>query len=204
LVPQPKTVRYAWSGVPHSTLTNTASLPACSFRTDSFAMDTLGTREEPTERFVGTKSYGLVIGEGRISSFAVHGKQLLSNELGASGGVCVPGFLGPQGFGSFKELGPDLISLSNPQRELLIALAPDGMTWTITNRGKEAFTARIALSPLVKVSDLDAGNVTLTRPNASVKVAGIDKVDAGEQSRFLEVQLGSKASKNIVFSFAAK
>ncbi|HEV2694595.1 MAG TPA: sialate O-acetylesterase, partial [Verrucomicrobiae bacterium] len=38
-VPAPKTVRYAWSGVPHSTLRNQAGLPAAPFRTDSLPIE---------------------------------------------------------------------------------------------------------------------------------------------------------------------
>jgi len=39
LVPKPKTVRYAWSGVPNSTLRNQAGLPAAPFRTDELPYD---------------------------------------------------------------------------------------------------------------------------------------------------------------------
>lgn len=35
-VPSPKTVRYAWAGVPNSSLVNSSSLPAAPFRTDNF------------------------------------------------------------------------------------------------------------------------------------------------------------------------
>jgi sialate O-acetylesterase len=38
-VTAPKTVRYAWSGVPNSTLRNEADLPAAPFRTDDLPYD---------------------------------------------------------------------------------------------------------------------------------------------------------------------
>ena len=95
-VPAPKTVRYAWAGVPDATLANRSGLPAAPFRTDGFPPPDADVQRQPVARHVRMKAYEVTIaGTGSVTSLGVGGKQFLSNALGGAGGTSVPGWLGP-------------------------------------------------------------------------------------------------------------
>src|SRR5262249_59056331 len=96
-VPAPKTVRYAWAGVPDATLANRSGLPAAPFRTDNFTPPDADVQRQPVARHVRMKSYEVTIaGTGSVTSLGVGGKQFLSNALGGAGGTSVPRWLGPR------------------------------------------------------------------------------------------------------------
>lgn len=201
MVPSPKFVRYAWAGVPDATLTNTDGLPADPFRTDTQYPVAVGVQPQATPHVLVTKRYEITVADGTVKSFTADNRQLLSNETGVSGGVNVPGFLGPTGFGELTELGPDLVRLGNDKFNLEIAMAADRCTWTVHADDNDARTIRMNLSPIVQVADQGGGNVTLTRPGVTVKVSGVDKVDTGGETHFLEFKAPAHATTTITFDF---
>jgi hypothetical protein len=110
-IPSPKTVRYAWAGVPDSTLINAAGLPAAPFRTDDFPYSNVEVQNEPVSRQVTTSTYEIhVDGNGDVSSLSVRGVQFLSNEPGMAGGTSIPAMFGPRSLPDIQTLGSDLLS----------------------------------------------------------------------------------------------
>ena len=200
LVASPKFVRYAWSGVPESTLTNADGLPANAFRTDTLPPDMLGTQPQAGARVVGGKQCKITLMDGTITGFLVNDKQLLSNETGWNRGVVTNGGFGPGGFGTFSELGPDLVQLGTDKFYLRVAVEPDGCTWTVHNDDNGERELRINLSPVVKPGEPENGVVTLTRPGATVKVSGIDKVMDRDTLPFLDTKVAPHADATVKFT----
>jgi sialate O-acetylesterase len=200
-VQSPKFVRYAWAGAPNATLTNTDGLPAYPFRTDTLPMDSAGTQPQAGGYVLGVKGNELTVQNERVTSFTVKGRQFLSNETGLNSGVVVPGFLGPAGLGAYSELGPDIVQLGGEKNNVRISLDSKGSIWTFHNDENDGRTIRFNLSPIVKTSDLNNGAVTLTRPGATIKVSGVDKVDAGDGLPFLLFRVEPHSNATVKFEF---
>ncbi|MDB5296256.1 MAG: Sialate O-acetylesterase, partial [Phycisphaerales bacterium] len=177
-VPSPRTVRYAWAGVPDATLTNRSGLPAAPFRTDDLPAPDVEVQRRPAARRVATPGYEVTVaGDGQVTSFCVRGKQFLSNAPGAAGGTSIPAMFGARVLSDVRELGPDLLSCGDGQVTLLMAFGPDATDWTLTNRGKDVAAFRIALSPLVAVSGGTGGQpITLARGKSELRVSGAEAV----------------------------
>ena len=196
-VKAPETVRYAWAGVPDANLTNRAGLPAAPFRTDRLAPPDVDVQREPAPRHVRTKTYQVTVGgSGTVTSLGVGGKQFLSNALGMAGGTSVPGWLGPRALATVREPGPGQISCSDEQVSLLLVCGPSGMEWSVTNRGKDAITFRVALASQVQLAG-QGGPLTLSRGNAILTVTGVDKVRDGDEGKVLELVVDGKSTKRL-------
>src|SRR6185312_14262905 len=86
-VPSPKTVRYAWDGIPDAHLTNKSGLPAAPFRTYDLPRSMVEIRKQPAPHRVVMPAYDIEIdGDGNVTSLAVGGRQFLSNEPGPAVG----------------------------------------------------------------------------------------------------------------------
>jgi sialate O-acetylesterase len=202
-VPEPKTVRYAWAGVPRSTLTNRSGLPALPFRTDKLAPTAdVEVQRQPSDRRLVTSTYEITIDcYGRVSSLGVRGKQFLSNGLGADGGTSIPGFFGPRPLYEIAELGPDLVSFGDTQVTLTLAFQDDAMTWTLTNAQKDDVTFRIAMAPQVNVSAIKKDEpLKLSRGRSALLVGGIEAVSDSEEGKVLQVKVRGNAQKRITFT----
>lgn len=199
LVKEPKTVRYAWAGVPASTLTNKSGLPAAPFRTDTLPPAEIELQKQPVYRHLATANYELTLnGSGQITSLGIGGRQFLSNGLGTSGGTSIPGFLGPRSLANIRELGPDLISCSDGQITLLLSFKPDTMEWTVTNRGKDPVNFRIVLAPQVALSEFKAGQpLTLTRGKATLVIDGIESLPKSDDGKVLELTIKGGTDKHL-------
>lgn len=182
-VPEPKTIRYAWAGVPRSTLSSAAGLPVAPFRTD----------EQPVARGHGeiqqsavgyvfkSPRYQLTIdANGRATSLVVGYKQLLSNADFPWGGTSVATKSGvrylsriqPDAAGGLLCQGGDIAAS--------LRFGDGSIRWSITNHnGKEPVRFTIALSPQVEVkSGGDSGTVIVRRKDVAVTFNGIDQVTA--------------------------
>jgi sialate O-acetylesterase len=200
---QPKTVRYAWAGVPRSTLTNRSGLPAAPFRTDDLQPTAdVEVQRQPSDRHLVTSTYEITIDcYGRVSSLGVRGKQFLSNGLGPAGGTSIPAWLGPRPLYEISELGPDLVSFGDTQVTLTLAFKDDAMTWTLTNAQKDDITFRIALAPQVNVPAIKKGEpLKLSRGESVLLVGGIDSVSDSEEGKVLQVTAKGNAEKHITFT----
>jgi hypothetical protein len=201
LVPSPKTVRYAWAGIPESTLANKSGLPAAPFRTDTLDPPDVEIQKEPVVRHVSTTAYELTVsGDGQITSLGVHGKQFLSNALGAAGGTSIPVLFGARSLSTIEEIGPDVISCSDGQVTLLLECRPQDMSWTLTNRGKDPVSFRIALSLQVAATDTRIEPVELKRGNAVLLVSGIDSVSKSDDGKVLEAVVKAGAEKRLTLT----
>jgi sialate O-acetylesterase len=201
-VPQPKTVRYAWAGVPRSTLTNRSGLPAAPFRTDDLPPTAdVEVQRQPSDRHLVTSNYEITIDcYGRVSSLGVRGKQFISNALGADGGTSVPGFFGPRPLYEITESGPDLVSFGDTQITLTLTFKDDAMTWTLTNAQKDDITFRIVLSPQVNVPTIKQDQpLKLSRGKSVMIVGGIDSTSDSEEGKVLQVTVKGNAKKQIRF-----
>jgi GH35 family endo-1,4-beta-xylanase len=197
-ISQPKTVRYAWSGLTDANLVNTAGLPAEPFRTDTLPPHTLAFQPIPTVYRMDTRSYQLETGNlGRIASLIVGGKQFLSAE--PDGGTSFPGFFGPRNLASLRVVGPNRIEFSDSSTRLEIACADDSLEWMIRNDGKDALEFHIALAPqvLVKLENSSAG---LSRGEVKLVIEGIDHM-AGDK---LVVKIPPYGTKALRLAVAAK
>lgn len=177
-ISQPKTLRYAWSGLTDANLVNTAGLPAPPFRTDTLPPQTLDFQPLPTVFRLAGKSYQLdTSSSGGIASFIVEGKQFLSAEPG--GGTSIPGFFGPKSLPSRRMLGPSRIEFSDSSTKLEIACADDSMEWKFRNDGNAALEFHIALASQVQVR-LDASTARVSRGETKVRVEGVSNVTEGK------------------------
>jgi sialate O-acetylesterase len=202
-VPAPKTVRYAWAGVPRSTLTNRSGLPAAPFRTDDLPPTAdVELQRQPSDRRLVTSAYDITIDcYGRVCSFGVRGKQFLSNGLGSDGGTSIPAWLGPRPLYQISEIGPDVVSFSDTQVTLTLAFKDDAMTWTLNNAQKDDITFRIALAPQVNVPALAKGEpLKLSRGKSVLVVGGIDAVTDSEEGKVLQVTVKGNAQKQVIFT----
>lgn len=173
-ISEPKTVRYAWSGLTDANLANAAGLPVEPFRTDTLPPHTLAFQPLPTVYRIDAPTYQLETGSlGNIASLIVGGKQFLSAEPG--GGTSIPGFFGPSNLSSMRAIGPNRIVFGNGGSSVEIAGADDSMEWTIRNDGKDAIEFHIALAPQVEVA-ADGTSAELSRGDTKLKIGGIDHV----------------------------
>ncbi len=201
-VPSPETVRYAWAGAPEANLVDRSGLPAGPFRTDTLPPPDIDVQRRPVERQIQTRHYEATIdGRGSVTSLGVGGRQFLSNELGMSGGTCVPGWFGPRQLGNIREPGPGLVSCSDYEVDLLLNFGEDRMEWTVTNRSKDAIPFRISLSPRVKVGARDAsGRIEVSRDNSRLIVTGAEAKTDPDGSQRLEASVGGHSSKKLVLT----
>jgi sialate O-acetylesterase len=202
-VPQPKTVRYAWAGVPRSTLTNRSGLPAAPFRTDDQAPTAdVEVQRQPSDRHLVTSAYEITIDcYGRVSSLGVRGKQFISNGIGPEGGTSIPAWLGSRPLYEIAELGPDRVAFSDHQVTLTLAFRDDAMTWTLNNAQKDDITFRIALASKVNVPALKPGEpLELSRGKSLLRIGGVDSISDAEDGKVLEVKVKGNAEKQITFT----
>ena len=196
---QPRTVRYAWAGMPQATLINHAGLPAAPFRTDSQTYANVEVQKMPVTRRVATAAYEIEIdANGMPASLLFHGAQFISNEPGAAGGASIPGFWGPQALNQIDEEGPDLLTCSDGEVTLRMAFEEKSMNWTIQNHGKDPITFQLAPSPFVKVADpLVEGTVTLARGTNSLVVQGFNSLANTPTGTLLSCQVKAGAAQSI-------
>ena len=198
-VPSPKTVRYAWGGVPDATLRGKSGLPVAPFRTDDVVPKEIELQKQMIARQLSTSAYEIAIaGDGKVTSLAVHGKQFLSNSPGLSGGTTIPVLFGARALPDIRDLGPNLLSASDNEVTLLMKFGPQSMEWTLTNRGTGDMQFRIALAAGVSVGPRENGTpITLTRGKATLSISGIDSIGAGEDGKILTATLKGGATKRL-------
>jgi sialate O-acetylesterase len=202
-VPQPTTVRYAWAGVPRSTLTSRSGLPAAPFRTDDLPPTAdVEVQRQPSDRRLVTSAYEITIDcYGRVSSLGVRGKQFLSNGIGSDGGTSIPAWLGSRPLYEIAELGPDRVAFSDHQVTLTLAFKDDAMTWTLNNAQKDDITFRIALASQVEVPALKPGEpIELSRGKSVLRIGGVDSIVDSEEGKVLQVAVKGNAEKHITFT----
>jgi len=180
-VPQPKTVRYAWAGVPRSTLSSAAGLPVAPFRTDDqpVAKGYGEIQQSPVGYVFKSPRYQLTIdGNGRATSLVVGFKQLLSNAdapwggtgLAATGGTRYLSEIHPDGADGFHCQGGDVSAN--------LRFGNDTIHWSITNHGgKDPVRFRVALSPQVEVRNGGSiGMIVVRRKDVAVTFTNVDRV----------------------------
>lgn len=198
----PQTVRYAWTGVPDSTLVNKAGLPAAPFRTDDFPDSNIEVQREPVSHQLTTPAYAIVInGEGRVTSLTVGNAQFISNEPGMAGGSSIPGMFGNLGLPEIKEVGPKLLSCSDGDFTFLLNFEKSDMKWDFMNKGKGDMQFNVALSPQVTFTQQKNGTeVTLRCKNSSMTVTGVDSILSADKKLQFQVKAGSTKSVTIGFN----
>ena len=198
----PKTVRYAWAGIPDSTLTDDSGIPAAPFRTDDFPPGDIEVQKQPATHQVTTGAYEVTVdGNGRVTSLIVRGKQFICNAPGAAGATSIPAFLGTRALPTILSPGPSLLSCSDDQVTLMLAFKADHMTWTLANRGKDPITFRIALLPQVACSNEKAtGTFTLAHGKSVLRVNGIDSASRSDEGTMLQSTVRGGTSKEIEFA----
>lgn len=207
-VSQPKTVRYAWAGVPRSTLASVAGLPAAPFRTDDQPVSKREgeIQQAPTSYLFKNPRYQLTIdSNGRATSLVVGFKQLLSNADTPWGGAGLTAAGSVRAIGDIRADGPDALHCQGGDASADIHLANDSIRWSITNRSsKDALQFKIALSPQVEVSErTDAGAITVRRKDAVVTFGNIDRVTkfddpaADTDGKVLEVTIPAGESREV-------
>ncbi len=195
-VPAPQTVRYAWTGVPDSTLANRAGLPAAPFRTDDFPYSNVEVQREPISHQVTTPAYTVVInGKGRVTSLTAGNAQFISNEPGMAGGSSIPGIFGNVDLPNIKEIGPKLLSCGDGDFTFLLNFNKSGMQWDFVNKGKNEVRFNVALSPQVTITQQKDGNeVTLHCGTSSMTITGVDSILSAEHKLQFTVKVGSSKS----------
>lgn len=182
-VRQPKTVRYAWAGVPRSTLAGAAGLPAAPFRTDDqpVARGHGEIQQSPAGYYFKSPRYEVQIdASGRATSLVVGYKQLLSNADAPWGGTGLSG--GAGGVRHLTQMSPDgadglMCRGGDVSAEL--RFGDDSVRWSVTNHGnKGAVRFTMALSPQVEVKDEAGGVVVVRRKDVAVKFSGVERVTA--------------------------
>lgn len=198
----PQTVRYAWTGVPDSTLVNTAGLPAAPFRTDDSPYSNVEVQREPISHQVTNPAYTIVVnGEGMVTSLSVGNAQFISNDPGMAGGSSIPGMFGNVDLPDIKEVGPELLSCGNGDFTFLLDFEKSGMKWDFVNRAKSDVNFNIALSPQVTIIRQKDGNMVTLHCNTSfITVTGIDSILSAEKKLQFRVKGGSAKSVTIKFN----
>ena len=197
-VPVPKTVRFAWGGLPDANLVNREGLPPSLFRTDTLAPHSLAFQPLPTIYRLSNADYQVQTNElGHVSSIIVGGKQFLSMEPG--GGTSLPGGFGPRALPNVKMTGPDRIECRDGEFRLEIACHDDSMEWTFTNNGGGDAPFQIALSEKVTVSG-SAPSIELTRDQAKIRIEGVESIEPGK----LVVKVKGHSSQKLKWSGAGK
>lgn len=196
-VPEPKTVRYAWTGVPGSTLVNQAGLPAMPFRTDNFPYSNIEVQKEPVSREVTTPAYTIVInGDGMVTSLTAGNAQFISNEPGMAGGSSIPGIFGNVDLPEIEELGPGLLSCGNGDFTFVLSFGKSGMKWNFLNNGKDDVQFNVALSPQVTIRK-SANEVALCCHGSVIVITGVDSISNSENKLQFEVKAGAAKSVTI-------
>ena len=197
-VPAPKTVRFAWGGLPDANLVNSEGLPPSLFRTDTLPPHSLAFQPLPAIYRLSGPSYQIQTNElGHVSSLIVGGKQFLSTEPG--GGTSLPGGFGPRALPKVKMTGPNRIECRDGEFCLEIGCQDDSMEWTFTNNGGGEAPFQIALSEKVTVTG-SAPVVELTRDQMKIRVEGIEEIEPGK----LIVKVKGHATQNLKWSGVAK
>ncbi len=201
-VPAPKTVRYAWAGVPEATLANRLGLPAAPFRTDDLSAPDADLHKQPVTRHIRMKAYEATIdGAGSVTSLGIGGKQFLSNELGGAGGTGVPGWFGFRNLADIRDLGPGLVSCGDNEVTVLLRFGEKEMEWEVTNQSKGELRFRVALAPHVAVKgQAGSGPLTLTRGSASLTLTGVDTMTTSDDGRILEMAISGQGTKRLVLT----
>ncbi len=177
-VAAPKTIRFAWGGLPDANLINHEGLPAEPFRTDTLPPHSLAFQPLPAIYRLSGPGYQIQTNEvGHVSSLIAGGKQFLSAEPG--GGTSIPGGFGFRALPKVRMTGPNRIECRDREVCLEIACQDDAMEWTVTNDGGGEISFHIALSDKVAVSGV-APAIELTRDHAKLRVEGIGRVEPGK------------------------
>ena len=206
-VPAPKYVRYAWAGVPDSTLIdNQSGLPAAPFRTDALPYVNVEVQKVPVSHQVTTSAYKITVdGDGNVTSLIVRGVQFLSNAPGMAGGSSLPFGFGSRSLANIQALGPDLLTCSDNDFSLQFKFEEKDMEWTLTNRGKDDANFNLALSPqVITARQSDAGSVTLTSKASSATITGVESISESESGKVLHFVIKAGASKTLALSIAGK
>jgi sialate O-acetylesterase len=202
-VPEPKTVRYAWAGVPEANLVDADGLPAFPFRTDTLPIANIEWEKDPAPRSLSTSSYALTIsGSGKVTSLAVGNNQFLANGLGENGGTSLPGgFGGRVDLSNIKVLGPTEISLSDGEAEMTISCNENDMTWDFHNKSKNPKEMSIALAPWVTVSN-NGDETDLTSGDAKLAIKGTLESggDASKGGVILKLNTSAPGESTLQFS----
>lgn len=200
-VARPVTVRYAWAGVPRSTLRNSLGLPAAPFRTDDQPVSRgHGEVQHQPDGFVFKgKDYQLTLSnEGVVTSLIVRNQQMLSNAGGSCGGARVD----TRTLSHLTRIRGDSIICENNETMLTIDFADDRMRWTITNKhAKDNANFHIALAPSVSATE-DAREQILKRKKAAIRLSNIDRTmryqdPAADDSAVLETTVPPGQSRTI-------
>jgi sialate O-acetylesterase len=201
-VPAPRTVRYAWAGVPNANLANRSGLPAAPFRTDASARFDGDVRRQPIGRLIQTKSYEAGVGgNGMVASLVSDGKQFLANDPGWGGGTSITGGWAPRNLADIREPGPGCVSCRDADVSFLLEFGERRMDWAVENRGKDEIRFRIALHPKVAVRRRgEEGRVELGRDAATVVVTGVDVVSDTDGGPLLEAIIGGRGSRRFTLS----
>jgi len=174
-VAEPKTIRYAFGGLPNANLVNGTGLPAIPFRTDTQEPRSLAFQPLPVVYRLSGKSYQIETGDlGNIASLVAGGKQFLSAEPG--GGTRIPAGFGPRNLPNFRALAPDRIEFSDRELKFEVACKDNSMEWTLANTGKDPVELHVSLAPQVQVKGT-APSIQLTRNETRISLAGIDRVE---------------------------
>jgi hypothetical protein len=207
-VPQPKTVRYAWAGVPRSTLASAAGLPAAPFRTDDqpVAKGHGEIQQSPAGYVFKSPRYHLTIdGDGRATSLVVGYKQLLSNADAPWGGTNLAAKGGTRPLSEIKPEGADGLVCRGGDVSAELRFGDDAVHWSITNHGgKDPVRFTVALSPQVEVKQGGAkGEIVVRRRDVAVTFTSIDRVTAFDDpaadvgGKVLEVTLPAGQTRTI-------
>jgi sialate O-acetylesterase len=181
-VARPKTVRYAWAGVPRSTLCNAAGLPAAPFRTDDqpLAKGHGEIQQSPIAHVFKSPRYQVLIdGNGRATSLVVGYKQLLSNADAPWGGTSLVDASGTRSLSEINPDGADGLVCRGGDVSANLRFGDDAIHWSITNHGgKNAVRFRVALSPQVEVNEdgNSGGTIVVRRKDAAVTFTHVDRV----------------------------
>lgn len=204
-VAQPKTVRYAWAGVPMSTLSSAEGLPVAPFRLDSQPVAKGHGEIQPAPMAYAFKNprYQMTVdGKGRVTSLVVGYKQLLSNADTPWGGALLSGPGGVHTLPAITPDGPQALRCRGGDLSAEFRFSDDAIGWAVSNNGKDAARLTIALSPQVEVSS-ETGTISLRRNDVAATVSGIDRVTAFDDpaadagGRVLEVTIPPGQSKSI-------
>jgi len=205
-VPSPKTVRYAWAGVPDSTLINKSGLPAAPFRTDNFPPSNIEVQKSAVSRHINTSAYDITVdGDGRVTSLVVNGVQFISNEAGMSGATSIPVMFGNRSLANIQNPGPQILSCSDQDITFLLEFKSQAMDWTLSNRGKDEISFNIALSSQAVVSGKGGSEpIVITRKKSTLAITGIDSVSDSENGSMLHVSVKGGASRKLSFDLTGK
>ena len=178
-VPAPKTVRYAWAGVPHSTLISAAGLPAAPFRTDDQPIEKghAQTQQQPTGYVFKAKAYQVKIdGDGRATGLVVGYQQMLSNADGPWGGSNLAGPGGSRNLNKITPDGTDRLVCRGGDVSATLGFDDSALHWTIANAGKkDTVTFTLALSPLAKAT-AEGNSITVRRGPSTLTITGADEL----------------------------